>query len=633
MDKKLNDKSEDTSEPKLKIEKITGSASNKQACIIFSKRITFSEDEVGVLAGFYQTQNEEASKSHEVAHDLFQILVKRLEEASGDGILENLKAAKVDCEDFSRGSGIEASYAISFFYKRAVYFSKFGNLVKIFAYNAPSALEIKFEDGSGSFSTGQLFILGSSKFFDTFDTSIFSQSADIDLEDVIDGLATDISAQEDQAEIGALFVQVGGEGKGEVDSNEVKAEVVQSVEQLGVDEQDLNAGFPMEEMDALSKRHKVNILSSLGVLVGGGLRFIRRELLGLSRGEAGAVSRIRRNIVVVAAVLLIVLGASGYFTYAKQNDLKKSKEFEGHITVAAASFSEGSAVVELNRSRARDILIGADKEVKLALSIRPKDAEALSLSAQIAQKLKDTENLASVDFRTFYEDSGAVSLGKMGNNIVGFFEDKVVEIDKDGKKMVEVDDLGNIYTGVVFDKSIFTLSGNRVVKTTFEVSKKDEVVSINGALDIGVFLGNVYLLLPSQISKFVPIEGGYSKGADYLEKAEDFSAHSHFAIDGSVWVTKGNQVLKYTRGKKEDFSIQGLTGANSDFYNIYTTSDIDNLYIVDHANSAVLVVAKDGTYKKSYQSQDFSKLTSLMVDEAMGKMYITTGGKILVASL
>ena len=54
---------------------------------------------------------------------------------------------------------------------------------------------------------------------------------------------------------------------------------------------------------------------------------------------------------------------------------------------------------------------------------------------------------------------------------------------------------------------------------------------------------------------------------------------------------------------------------------------------MDHANSAVLVVAKDGTYKKSYQSKEFAKLTSIMVDETSGKMYITSGDKIMVAGL
>lgn len=634
MENKLPDANKGALEPKLKIEKITGSASGEHASMIFSKRITFGEDEVGVIAGFYQTQKGESSESHTAAHDLFQIVVKRIEEAGGNNVLENLKVAKVECEDFSKGSGVQVSYAICFFYKKAVYFSRSGNLVKIFAYNAPDAIEIKFEDGSGSFSAGQLFILGSAKFFDTFDTFIFSQSTDIDLEDVIDGLATDISVQEDQAEIGALFVQVKEDGGALTSPAEVKAEEAHLMEQFGQDEQILDTSFPVAEVSyEVGKKRFVSILSLVGAPIGAFWRFVRREILGFSRGEVGVVSRLRRNIVLLAVILVLVLGASGYFTYAKQKDAKQLKEFEGHITNATASYNEGSAIIELNRSRARDILIVADKEVKLALSLRPKDAAALSLGSQITQKLKDTENLAGVSFRTFYEDSGAVSLSRMGNNIVGFFEDKIVGVDKDGKKVGEVSDLGIISAGVTFDKSIFILSGNKILKTTFESSKKEEVVSVSGARDLGVFLGNVYLLFPNQINKFVPIEGGYSKGADYLEKGEDFSPNSHFAIDGSVWVTKGNQVLKYTRGKKEDFSIQGLTSANSDFYNIYTAADADNLYIVDHANSAVLVVSKDGTYKKSYQSREFTKLTSIMVDEALGKMYITTGGKILVASL
>lgn len=634
MENKLPDAGKEANAPKLKIEKITGSASGEHACIIFSKRITFGEDEVGVLAGIYQTQKGDPSKSHTAAHDLFQITAKRIEEAGGNNVLENLKVAKVECGDFSRGSGIEASYAVCFFYKEAVYFSRSGNLVKIFAYHAPDAVEIKFEDGSGSFSAGQLFILGSFKFFDTFDTAVFSQSRDIDLEDLIDGLATDISAQEDQAEIGALFVQVNEDEGAVISPVGVSAEHAQQIEQPKGDEQVLDTGMPAGEASyGASDKRSLNVLSLVSRPIGAVLRFVKREMLGFSRSGVGSVSKVRRNIILLAVVLILVLGASGYFTYSKQKDAQKLKEFEGHLAIATTSYNEGSGIVELNRSRARDILIAADKEVKLALNLRPKDAVALSLALAITQKLKDTENLAGVDFRTFYEDSGAVGLGKMGNNIIGFFDDKAIIVDKDGKKVDELGDLGVISAGVTFDKSIFVLLGNKVLKTTFGSNKKEDVASVSGARDMGVFLGNVYILVANQINKFVPVEGGYSKGTDYLEASEDFSTNSRFSIDGSVWVTKGNQVLKYTRGKREDFSIQGLTSANSDFYNIYTSAEADNLYIVDHANSAVLVVGKDGTYKKSYQSGEFAKLTSIMVDEVAGKMYITSGGKILVASL
>lgn len=634
MDNKATEVSKEANAPKLKIEKITGSANEQHACIIFSKRITFGEDDVGVLAGCYLTQKGDTSGDHAASHDLFQIIVKRLEEADGNRILENIKVAKTECEDYAKGGGVQVSYATCFFYKKAVYFSKFGNSVKIFAYNAPDALEIKFSDGSGSFSPGQLFVLGTSKFFDTFDTSVFSQSTDIELEELIDGLATDISAQDDQAEIGALFVQVKGESVDLIKTVVEKEEVVVPTEVGGQAEQALETSYPVVDGSGVSgKRVQVNILSLANKPVGVFLRFVKGEIFGFSRGGTGSVSKVRRNIVLLAVILIIVLGASAYFTISKQRDTKSLQEFNSHLASANSSYSEGSAIIELNKSRARDILVGADKEVKLALAIRPKDAGALSLSLAIAQKLKDTENLAGVDFRTFYEDSGAVGLSKIGNNIVGFFDDKAVSIDKDGKKVDEVSGLGAINAGTAFDKNIFVLSGNKVLKTTFGSSKKDEVATVGGARDVGVFLGNVYLLLASQISKFVPVEGGYSKSTDYLEKGEDFSANSRFAIDGSVWVTRGKEVFKYTRGKKEDFSIGGLTSTNSDFYNIYTSSDIDNLYILDHANSAVLVVGKDGTYKKAYQSGEFVKLTSIMIDETAGKMYITSGGKILVASL
>ena len=61
---------------------------------------------------------------------------------------------------------------------------------------------------------------------------------------------------------------------------------------------------------------------------------------------------------------------------------------------------------------------------------------------------------------------------------------------------------------------------------------------------------------------------------------------------------------------------------------------MDNLYVVDAANEALLAIGKDdGILKKSYQAKEFGKATGLVVDEQAGKIYISVDNKILVADL
>ena len=105
------------------------------------------------------------------------------------------------------------------------------------------------------------------------------------------------------------------------------------------------------------------------------------------------------------------------------------------------------------------------------------------------------------------------------------------------------------------------------------------------------------------------------------------------AIDGNVWVTSGGNIFKFLRGEKQNFEISGLTGNSSVFGEIYTNGGLDNLYVVDKANSALLVISKDGVYKKAYQASEFSQAKGICVNADESKVFIAVGNKVLETSL
>ena len=98
------------------------------------------------------------------------------------------------------------------------------------------------------------------------------------------------------------------------------------------------------------------------------------------------------------------------------------------------------------------------------------------------------------------------------------------------------------------------------------------------------------------------------------------------AIDGSVWVTAGGKILKYTRGVKENFEISGVEGMSGDV--IYTDDETEKLYVLDAANGRVVVLAKTGEYESQYMSEEMKKATGLVVDGKAGKIYLLAGSKV-----
>ena len=131
----------------------------------------------------------------------------------------------------------------------------------------------------------------------------------------------------------------------------------------------------------------------------------------------------------------------------------------------------------------------------------------------------------------------------------------------------------------------------------------------------------------------MPIEGGYATPANYLASGGSFTSDSRFAIDSLIWVTNGKKIAKYNKGNSEGFDISGIPGEIGELGPIYTSSAIDNLYVIDKLNSAILVIDKDGNYKKALQAPEFSKATDIAVPDTEDKVLISVDSKVLSASL
>ncbi len=637
---------------KIKVEKITGLVDEKYATGIFSKRVSPGNDIVATLVGCFIVAAE-GGDAGIVLHELFDLFANKFEQGQ-ESILARMEVACETVKSRVEELGYEGSFVVCLYFKVACYVARYKNKVKIFVYRAPNSSEIKFASGSGKLIGGEIFVLGTEKFFSTFNVDIFTQEGEVDLEGIIDGLATDISADAQQSQIAAAFVKV---GKDVVVEEEMKTEELLESIHKDKNQEDEALVEQAAEKEEPERTEPIEIISAHGgktetdaeapgqfnighspangsnplAAVSG---LVLREVKRLKKGDIGAIFRLRRNIVILAVFVLGILAISGFLTISSQINNKKTAEFKVHMDLAGGKYTEAVSILDLNRTRARSILVEAQKEVGSALVLRPKDVNAQNLKSQIEAKLKESESHAGVDFKTFYEAGGnVVTLAKSADSMLVFSSSQVVEVDKSAKVLKTFGDFTNISAGSVYDKNLFIFSSGKVSKLKDTRGSLTDVGQAPDGQDLGLFAGNAYVLGKNQIHKFVPVESGYSKSADYLEQSEEFGANSRMAIDGSVWVTKGGAILKYTRGKKDDFNISGLVGASSDFGEIYTDSDLDNVYVVDRANSAILVIGKDGNYLRSYQSDKLAQAMGVLVDEKLGKIYIASGNRVLVADL
>lgn len=619
-----------TEEPfTFKVEKITGARSVDTATGVFRRRLIFADGAVGELVSCILVAGGNEEDLGVFLGDIFELAVKRLED-SKENILESLQLALESGQEYGAGKSLNVGFVHCFFYENACFVCRFGDKVSLLAIDSDKAGPIDVRLGSGPVVDGQIFLVATRKFLNIFDTKTLTETKRLDLEEVIDGLATAISDVEDQSEIGAVFVAASASGKKEEGVTELAASNVD----VEVDGQETQAAFAKSDERELVEvpqklpGRRVGIVNPLPAFFG----TVFGEIRKLRRGDLRAIFRLRRNIVALCLAVVLILTGSVFYNLYGQKQKAKNRQVLEHLVTATSKYNEAQVLVEINKARARTLLVDADNEAKAALTVDPKNIEANRLKDDISAKLKETELATSVKFEALGEFADELSgIAFSGRNLIAAHGNKFSVINPTDTKTNETD-IGNTLGAVaVYSNNAFFANSDNIKKVDL-ASEKIKEIATEGGLDIDVFFGNVYILNKNQIRKFVPIENGYS-GSDYLGDKIDLADSSRMTIDSSVWVTKGGRVLKFTRGNAEDFEISGLVNANFTLGAIYTNPDIDNLYVIDSANSVLLVISKKGVYEKVYQSAEFAKVRDLVVDETAGKMYLAVGSKVLTASL
>jgi len=597
------------------IEKIAGTPTGNYYCAVFNKKVNLTSGDLGTLAGCILAQGGDGEVIAAASRDVFEFFPKKLE-ISEEGILETLENAKEAASKYLAGQDYQMSFVFAFFFKDACYIVRFGDLVKILVFDPPKSDEITFEEGSGPARGGQLYLIATVKFLENFDASGFLQNVDIDYGELVDGLATDITAAEGAGAIGAVFICLkGAEGEAESSEEEVPSVVAEETESLQILDEETKAEGAMG-----------------GRLKGFGAGLLR-ELKRLRRGDLGAIARLRQHVMLIVIGVVLVLALSVVFTLWQNQKKAKDMEFGNHMAAANAKYSEGISLLELNRARARGDFVDAQNEVARAQAIHKDDGGSKKLASDIAAKLKETDVTANISFSDVASVSGVNAISFAGKNIAAASGDKLFSIDPSSKSASEVKGAGGGTSSVVFDNKAFVLTSAGIVRQDLAGGTPTKIQVSSGGQDIGVFFGNVYVLSTGKIAKIVPVVDGYAPETDYLTAKTDFLPSSRFAIDGSIWVTRGDKVLKFTRGNGENFTISGLPGKLGELGPIYTDATLGDLYVLDKTNSALLVISKDGTYKKAYQAPEFAKASDILVTDDASTLYVAVDGKVISASI
>ena len=157
------------------------------------------------------------------------------------------------------------------------------------------------------------------------------------------------------------------------------------------------------------------------------------------------------------------------------------------------------------------------------------------------------------------------------------------------------------------------------------------------------FGGRLYVLdtAENQVWRYDP------RGDTYPERPDHYFATSpprsladalDMAIDGHIYVLYGDgEVLQFLQGEQQPgFVVHGLPDGGLQPVAIAVDRDGNSgaVYVADVANERVVVLGPDGGFRAQWRADEvFDALEALVVNEAAGRLYVISGGRLYVASL
>jgi len=331
----------------------------------------------------------------------------------------------------------------------------------------------------------------------------------------------------------------------------------------------------------------------------------------------------RKWMIVAAIILILAIGLGIYYSQRNNQEVSVSDQ----ISEVQVMIDSAETKVALHQEKdAKEILLQA-KEKTEQISDRPQIAtELLALVNRIEMNLNKIDKVTKVD--QVWKDLSELNQGQ--------FQSKEL-ISNTGLMFVANQEYGQLYQLRIKDKKVsqvgaipqaggkidslilpenleqvviitdqdlaygYDLGSRKIKKVSISIDKTD------GEQDWSSYIDNLYLI-DKQAGAIWRYERGlidYSSARPLLEDDRIKNARS-MTVDGDIYVLKNsNRLVKYSIGEISTLKLKSLPTPDSSLVDpqvVYTTADIDHLYVVDNGHNRVIKYLKNnGRYIKQYR--------------------------------
>lgn len=352
-------------------------------------------------------------------------------------------------------------------------------------------------------------------------------------------------------------------------------------------------------------------------------------------------------VLIIAAIFIIRdLGnkkQQALIVTQRQDETKKITEIENQLTLVKNSLNTTDSATILKNLTNIERLI-AQLPISNAIKIQELRQQIQDYSNQVKKITEIIEPKVVAELA-----NPATHLLKANNNLYLYNEtNSLYGIDLTTKQIktiaTNIDDKGAWQKNVPdFEENKTLLIHTANGLSQYDFSANDLTpISIKLAADIKVadlnFYGQKLYILDNsknKIYKYVKLtKNSFGSGTSWVTDNSDLTNTVSLAIDSNIWVLKNNgEIFKFFKGQQTGFSLKAIDPALTKPTKIYTSLELDNLYILEPDTHRLIIIDKLGNLITQITSDKFDNLLDFVVakdqqGEATGTIYLLNGSKV-----
>lgn len=426
------------------------------------------------------------------------------------------------------------------------------------------------------------------------------------------------------------------------------AEAVEATRELTMNDESLSIGLIAIHTKLLQKSGAAMDAVRDNKLILG-IKHFFESIIGFIGSKTGNVSRVspKKILLSIAALaLVLIVSVSLLMNNSRQNQIRDE------YRVKLSSLHEDLNVANTkgyanDKETANAILDKVDTEARVIIDSNFFRAEALVLLDKVQEardSINNTDRLKElapyVDLTAKNADVKALGLVNLDDNIFVYEYNRLYEIILD--QVLEprgIDDTEVVIAATAMndqDAIVFLTKSGRVIEYEngqIHFANTDDQTWKAG-VNLAAYGKYIYILSPqdNQIYKYTRLRSKYSGGSGYNSDADLKEALS-IAIDGDIYVLKkGGSIVRIYKSKQQQFKIADLAVDISEATQLFTSPELDNLYILDPKNKRVVIVTKSESGVSRYYGQivfdELDNIKGIYVEKNENKLHVLTDKEI-----